>query len=119
LVPRSAPARSKKAQMQIQINTDANIDGREAVASHARDLVENALARFSDRITRVEVHVSDQNSEKGGKADKRCMMEARLEGRRPTAVTHTSATLDQAVDGAAHKLARSLESALGRARDHR
>lgn len=105
--------------MQIQINTDADIDGREAFASHVRDVVENALVRFSDRITRVEVHLSDQNSEKSGGADKRCVMEARLEGRQPTAVANTAATLERAVDGAVHKLARSLESALGRVHDHR
>ena len=44
-------------------------------------------------------------------------MEARLEGRQPTAVTHQAATLHEAVDGAADKLAASLESTLGRLRD--
>jgi ribosome-associated translation inhibitor RaiA len=76
-----------------------------------------ALSRFSDRITRVEVHLSDQNSDKSGQDDKRCMMEARIEGRQPTAVTHQAATLDDAVDGAADKLKRSIESTLERLED--
>jgi ribosomal subunit interface protein len=105
--------------MQIQINTDSNIEGREKLAAHVKGVVESALSRFSDRITRVEVHLSDENSHKSGQDDKRCMMEARLEGRQPTAVTHQAATLDQAVDGAADKLKRSLESTLERLRDHR
>jgi ribosome-associated translation inhibitor RaiA len=105
--------------MQIQINTDRNVEGHEQFAARVTGVVESALSRFSDRITRVEVHLSDENSGKSGQDDKRCMMEARLEGRQPTAVTHQAATLDQAVDGAADKLKRSLESTLARLREHR
>lgn len=105
--------------MHIQINTDSNITGREELAVHVKGVVESALSRFSDRITRVEVHLSDQNSDKSGQDDLRCMMEARVEGRRPTAVTHQAASLSDAVDGAADKLKRSLESTLGRLKGDR
>ena len=106
--------------MQIQINTDHNIEGHEALAAQVSGVVESALSRFSDHITRVEVHLSDENSDKkGGHDDMRCMMEARLEGRQPIAVTHQAATLDQAVDGAADKLTRLIESTLGRLRDQK
>lgn len=106
--------------MQIQINTDRNIEGREALAAQVSGVVENALSRISDRITRVEVHLSDENSDKkGGNDNLRCVMEARLEGRQPVAVTHQAATLDQAIDGAADKLTRLIESTLGRLRDQR
>lgn len=104
--------------MHIQVNTDRNIEGREELARRVKAIVEDALRRYSDRITRVEVHLSDENSDKGGEDDKRCMIEARLEGRSPTAVTHHAATVDQAVDGAADKLQRALERTLGRLRDH-
>ena len=106
--------------MQIQINTDGNIEGHEALAAQVSSVVESALSRLSDHITRVEVHLSDENSDKkGGNDDIRCMMEARLEGRQPIAVTHQAATLDQAVDGAADKLARLVESTLGRLREQK
>ena len=106
--------------MQIQINTDRNIEGREALAAQVSGVVESALSRISDHITRVEVHLSDENSEKkGGNEDMRCMIEARLEGRQPIAVTHQAATLDHAVDGAADKLTRLIESTLGRLRDQK
>ena len=106
--------------MQIQLNTDRNIEGHEALATRVSEEVESALKRFSDRITRVEVHLSDENSDKkGGNDDIRCVMEARLEGRQPVAVTHHAATLDQAVDGAADKLASLIESTLGRLRDQK
>jgi ribosome-associated translation inhibitor RaiA len=106
--------------MQIQINTDRNIEGHEMLAAQVTGVVESALSRISDRITRVEVHLSDENSDKkGGNDNMRCMMEARLEGRQPIAVTHQAATLDQAVDGAADKLTRLIESTLGRLRDQK
>jgi Sigma 54 modulation protein / S30EA ribosomal protein len=98
--------------MQIQFNTDHNIEGHEALAAQVCGVVESALSRISDHTTRVEVHLSDDSSHNG----KRCMMEARLEGRQPVAVTHQAATLDQAVAGAAAKLTRVIESTLGRLR---
>ncbi len=105
--------------MQVQINTDRNIEGHEALAAHIRGTVESALSRISHQITRVEVHLSAESSHKSSQNDKRCMMEARLEGCQPIAVTHQAATLDQAVDGAADKLSRLIESTLGRLRDQK
>jgi ribosome-associated translation inhibitor RaiA len=104
--------------MHIQVNTDNNLEGREEMAARVEAVVEDALSRFSDQITRVEVHLSDENSHKSGQNDKRCMMEARLENRRPTAVTHQAATLDQAISGAADKLKTVIESTLGRLRNY-
>ncbi len=106
--------------MHIQINTDRNIDGNEALAAYIRDETEHALNLFSDKITRVEVHLSDENSDKkGGKDDHKCVIEARLEGRQPLAVTHQAATLEQAFSGAAEKLSRLIESTLGRSENQR
>ena len=104
--------------MQIQVNTDHSIEGHEALAAQVSGVVESALSRFGDHITRVEVHLSDETSHKRGHNDKRCMMEARFKGHQRSAVTHQAATLDQAVDGAADKLTRVIESTLGRLRDH-
>ena len=103
--------------MQIQVRTDHNIEGHQALIDHVSGVVERALNRVSEHITRVEVHLSDVNGDKSGPSDKRCMMEARLEGRQPVAVTHQAATLDQAVDDAADKLTRLIESTLGRRSD--
>jgi ribosome-associated translation inhibitor RaiA len=105
--------------MHIQVNTDHTIEGHEALATHIRGVVENALSRMSDHITRVEVHLTDENSSKSGTNDKRCMMEARLEGRQPIAVTDEATTVDLAVNGAADKLARLIEHTLGKLHDQR
>lgn len=104
--------------MQIKTNTGRNIEGNEALSAQVEAAVGSALERFSHQITRVEVHLSDENSDRGGSDDKRCMMEARVEGRRPTAVTHEASTVEEAIDGAAAKLERSLESTLGRLRSY-
>ena len=109
--------------MKIQLNTDVHIDGNEALAAQVSAMVEQALDRFSEHITRVEVHLADQNGNnsggKNGQKDQRCMLEARLEGRQPVAVTEHAATLEQAVQGAAQKLAHLLDSTLGRLHEHR
>lgn len=105
--------------MQIQVNTDHNIEGHEALAAHVSGVVESALSRISEHISRVEVHLSDETRHKSGHDDKRCMMEARLEGRHPVAVTHEAATLDEAVDGAADKLTRVIDNTLGRLHDQK
>jgi len=106
--------------MQIQIGSGHNIKIHEALATEINDLVEGALSRYSDHITRVEVHLSDQNSDKKvGHDTMRCMLEARLEGRQPIAVTHQAPTVDQAVDGAADKLTRLIESTLEQQLDQR
>jgi ribosome-associated translation inhibitor RaiA len=109
----------QEISMQIQVNTDHTIEGHEALADQIRGVVENALSRMSDHITRVEVHLTDESGSKSGENDKRCMMEARLEGRQPIAVTDEAATLDLAVDGAADKLARLIEHTLGKLHDQR
>jgi ribosome-associated translation inhibitor RaiA len=105
--------------MKIQLNTDVHIEGTEALAAQVSATVEQALARFVEHVTRVEVHLSDENAGKSGQQDQRCMLEARLEGRQPVAVTEHAATLEQAVHGAAQKLAHLLDSRLGRLHDHR
>lgn len=105
--------------MQIQVNTDKNIEGHENLVTQVEATVTRSLSRFSAYVTRVEVHLSDENGDKNGQYDKRCMMEVRLEGRHPTAVTCEAATLAQAVDGAVDKLKNSLQSTLGRLHEHR
>jgi ribosome-associated translation inhibitor RaiA len=105
--------------MQIQINTDHSIEGREALSAHIRSVVESALGHLAPHITRVEVHVADENGAKTAGHDKRCMMEARLEGRPPAAVTHHAAAVYDAVTGAADKLASLLDHTLERRQHER
>jgi hypothetical protein len=105
--------------MLIQVNTDGNVDGREKLVRYVEAEVGSILSRFADHITRLEIHLSDENADKPGNTDKRCLMEARPAGRPPVAVSHEGATLEDAWTGAAKKLARLLETTLGRAGDRK
>jgi hypothetical protein len=100
--------------MKINVRIDSQIKGTEGLDEHISDIVEHALSRFNDRISSVEVHLKDQNGQKGGADDKDCMMEAHVNGQHPTAVSHQESTFEQAIKGAAAKLKRSVENSLGR-----
>jgi len=104
--------------MKIQINTDNNIEGGVELTQQTQVAVESALERFAHQITRVEVHLSDENSSHKGGTDKRCVMEARVQGMQPVAVTDQAENLEQAVNGAADKLEKLLDHELGRLSDH-
>ncbi|MCX6170247.1 MAG: HPF/RaiA family ribosome-associated protein [Ignavibacteriales bacterium] len=105
--------------MNIQINTGHNIQSNETLIAKFRSIIENSLSRISDHITSVEVHMKDEDGAKKGKNDKRCMIEARLEGRQPIVVTDHSDTLNEALDNAINKLINMIESILGRQKDKR
>lgn len=105
--------------MQIQLNTDHNIQGQESLAQWAESEIKDKLARFRDQITRVEIHLGDAAAGRAGAVDKRCKLEARLAGRQPVAVSHDAAKVADAFHGALDKLQRSLDSTVGRERDSR
>lgn len=106
--------------MQIQVTTDNHIKGSAEFTQHVTSIVEATLERFRDRVTRVEVHLGDENSnEKGGDDDKRCVLEVRLAGRQPMTVTHHAGSIEHALEGAADKMEKLLTSTLGRLDDVR
>jgi ribosome-associated translation inhibitor RaiA len=105
--------------MKIQVNTDHNIHAHEAFLKEIEATVESALGHLAVHVTRVEVHVTDENAQKHGRADKRCVMEARLEKHQPIAVTEEAANVEEAVEGAAQKLKRLLEHTVSRLGEHK
>jgi ribosome-associated translation inhibitor RaiA len=104
--------------MQIQVHTDHNIDGHEKLAAWVTGVLEQSLGAVQERISRVEVHLSDENgAKKNGTDDMRCAVEARIEGRGPVAVTGQAATIHEAVLSASEKLARLIDHTLERITD--
>jgi hypothetical protein len=101
--------------MHVEVRTDARTTADVAAVTAA---VEAGLSRFKERITRVEVHLSDVNGPKGGR-DCRCALEARPSGRQPVAVTSEADTPDDAVEGAVEKMSSLLATAFGREDDVR
>jgi ribosome-associated translation inhibitor RaiA len=104
--------------MTIQINTDNSLTVHESFGAKLHELLLEELSRFSENITRLEVHLSDENGHKDGLNDKRCMIEARLQGRQPIAVKDLAATHELAVSGAVDKLKSSLEKIMGKLSTH-
>lgn len=110
--------REKDNAMQIQVNTGNGIDNKEGLERWASDYLNDALARFSQDITRIEVQLTGENSAKKGAADTRCMLEARLTGVDPVAVNHHGTTQDEAFRGAAQRLIHLLDHTLGKLDRH-
>ena len=93
--------------MQIEINYR---DGKSSPAldERIRESLTSILSHVSSRLTRVEVHLGDENAQKEGGGDKRCLLEARPKGLDPIAVEVFGDDFYSAVDDAAGKLRRAL-----------
>jgi len=100
--------------VQIQINTDSHLKGGQDLIDRAEATISSILDRFGDQVTRIEAHLTDQNGDKGGPDDKQCVLEARISGQQPVAVTHRADNVHDAYVGAADSMAHLLDSRFGR-----
>jgi ribosome-associated translation inhibitor RaiA len=105
--------------MQIQVHSDNHIEGSARLAEWVSESVTSKLERFEEDLTRVVVHLSDENGIKGGADDKRCQIEARPKGLPPISVTHKAELLEFAVEGAIEKLSHALNHQFGKQRNKR
>ena len=108
--------------MFVKVNTSNGIENKESLERWAADYLNERLGRFRQDITAIEVQMTDENhGDKGGTSDKRCMLEARMNGREPIAVTNFAPDQDLAFRGAADKLEHAIERVLGKLdrRQHR
>ncbi|NQD91061.1 ribosomal subunit interface protein [Pseudomonas sp. CrR25] len=99
--------------MQVQVNIH-QIEGDARLQKWIDATLTDRLERYSDLLTRIEVHISDENACKSGPDDKRCQIEARPKGLQAISVTHKAAGLEQAVDGAGEKMHHALEHLVGK-----
>jgi hypothetical protein len=104
--------------MEFQFNTNSSIMGTENVAERIEAQLRDRLGRFEDRLTRLEVHVRDENGAKGGGADKSCTIEARPRGGNPVSVTAQAGDVDAAAREAGSKMVSLLDSQFGKADRH-
>ena len=98
--------------MQIQVHSDNHIEGSARLVEWVSGSVADKLDRFDDEVTRVVVHLNDENGVKAGAQDKRCQIEARPKCLQPVSVTHKAASLELAVDGASPGIELSLPLSL-------
>jgi ribosome-associated translation inhibitor RaiA len=100
--------------MQVLVNHDNHVQLAAETSERLSRTIEDSLSQFADRITRVEMHLGDENGGKHGNADKRCMLEARMSHIQPIAVTHQAESLQLAIDGALDKLGNAIGHAIGK-----
>jgi Sigma 54 modulation protein / S30EA ribosomal protein len=100
--------------MKILINSNNKFEVDRELSGAVESEVERAIGRFEQRLTRVEVHLSDENGAKSGDRDKRCVIEVRPVGMQPVSVTDDATTVLEAATGAAHKMKRLLDSTFGK-----
>lgn len=105
--------------MDVQINTANSVDGREALSQRLEGAVRDRLSRFEDRLTHIEVHIGDENGDKGGGDDKRCVIEARPAGLQPVSVSDQAGSIDQATSGALGKMVSALDRTFGKLSDRK
>jgi len=100
--------------MLVRVITDNHIHAGEELKAEVESSVENSLRRYGSQITRVEIHLADENSKKNGANDKKCVAEAHVAGLQAVTATGTGDNLSQAVNSALDKLVAQLEHKLGR-----
>jgi ribosome-associated translation inhibitor RaiA len=106
--------------MQIQVTTDNHIHGSADLNALVEAAVTGALGRFEGKVTRVEVHLTDENSStKAGGNDKKCVMEVRIAGMQPLVVTHAAPDVQLSIDGAADRLEKLLDRTLSKLDHHK
>ena len=102
--------------MEVNVNTDNTIQRHQGLDERVRTQVEEAIARF-DQVRRVDVHLSNENSQKHEDGGNYCMMEALVSGYAPVVVHAHAEDLQSSINSAVGKLKRALDSALGRLND--
>lgn len=104
--------------MIIQLNADKILNVHENFENRIKEKVSKDLKRFTEHISSLDIHITDENGIKNGSNDIKCILEAHLKGMLSVVTTQTANTLEQSVHGASDKLKNSLDSIIGRARDH-
>ena len=103
--------------MIVQLNADKNIEGTARLESYVSEKISHGLKHFAENITRVEVHLSDQNGEREGSDDIHCKIEARIEGIQPAIVVGKSGSPEKALDEAIDKMKAKLGTIMGKIKE--
>ncbi len=104
--------------MIIQLHADRSLSIHKEYASKLSSVISRELNHFGELLTRVELHLADENAQRKTKEDKKCTIEAKLKGKHPIAATNHAGTYDHAVTGAILKLKASLNTIVGKMQNH-
>lgn len=104
--------------MEIQINSDNNLRVSKEYNIQLKQLLSTKLRRFDKYLSRIELYLSDVNGSKDGVNDRKCVIEARIKGKDPLVVTSIDENHDKAIALSLEKLKSSLDSVLGKLKEH-
>lgn len=103
--------------MLVNIHSDNHVQLKAESIQQWQTEITTSLERFSDWVTRVEVHLTDQNSQaKGGPDDIRCLMEARPARKQPVSIEVRAPSVDQAIQEGVNTMERRLGDIEAKAR---
>ncbi len=100
--------------MKIQVNSDNTVAVDASLTRFVKAEALRVLGRFAPKLTRIEVHLSDLNKQKGGPSDKHCLVEARPAGSDPRSASANTHDMATAIDQALKKMQRSLTTFFGK-----
>ncbi len=99
--------------MQVQLNAGQGVELSEALEGHIHQQLRSVERRFGERLTRIEVYLTDVNGPKGG-ANKLCKLEARPRGQGPMVAESLHEDAYAAVSSASRRLESVLSSHYGK-----
>lgn len=97
--------------MLIQVNTDNRVEGTEAANAAIEARIRERLARFADRLTRIELHIRDVDGDRNGGQGMEATLEARPAGGQPIVVNAQASSIDSAVADVVRKAVDILNRA--------
>lgn len=99
--------------MQIQMNAAQGVSMSPALEEHIKKQLQSVERRFGERLTRIEVYLTDVNGPKGG-LNKQCKLEARPRGGDPLMAELLHEDAYDAVTGAVKRLGSVLGNYFGK-----
>ncbi|MEL7499210.1 MAG: hypothetical protein AAFN77_16500 [Planctomycetota bacterium] len=98
--------------MNIRLNDKAKLLSQRAINTlHLK--ARTTFQRFRENVRGIEVGVFDVNGPRGG-IDKQCRILVKLKRMKDIAVVATAASISQAIGGAVHRAARSVDKLVSR-----
>jgi ribosome-associated translation inhibitor RaiA len=96
--------------MKILITTDNHIVMNRERSQAVESEIDGAIERFERHLTSLDVHLADENADKGGDRKIKCVIDAHIEGMKTVTVTEYASTVDEAITGATEEMKRLLEA---------
>ena len=119
-VPKSRPLTRRQSRanlpfMKVMVGFEAGLQRGQSQITHVESALREALARFGERVTRVEAHLADADGQARSQPGAiHCTLQASLVGLEPEVASAEADNVHQAVQLALDRLKRAVGSALAK-----